>query len=53
MKNSKVITLIALIITIIVMVILTGVVLSITTSENSVIKQAEKAKETQSYAEYY
>ena len=51
MKNSKGITLIALIITIIVMVILTGVVLSITTSENSVIKQAEKANETQSYAE--
>ena len=51
MKNSKGITLIALIITIIVMVILTAVVLSITTSENSVIKQAEKANETQSYAE--
>ena len=51
MKNSKGITLIALIITIIVMVILTGVVLSITTSENSVIKQAEKANKTQSYAE--
>ena len=51
MKNSKGITLIALIITIIVMVILAAIALNFTTSEDGVIKQATAAKETQSYAE--
>lgn len=51
MKNQKGITLIALIITIIVMLILAGVSISMLTGENGVLTRAERAVEEQRAAE--
>ncbi len=44
-RNKKGITLIALVITVIILLILAGISISMLTSENSIIKQAGKAKE--------
>ena len=44
MKKNQGITLIALVITIIVLLVLAGVTISMLTSENGIIKQAEEAK---------
>ena len=50
LKSKKGITLIALIITIIVLLILAGISISMTTKDDSVISRAEYAKEEERYA---
>ena len=45
MKNKNGITLIALVITIVVLIILTGVTINLTLGENGIIKRAEEAKQ--------
>ena len=45
MKSNKGITLIALVVTIVVLLILAGVSISMLTGENGIITQAQKAKE--------
>ena len=45
MKNQKGITLIALVITIIVLLILAGVTIAMLTGENGILNQAQEAKE--------
>ena len=54
MKNNKIkgITLIALVVTIVVLLILAGITLTIVFGENGVINQAQKAKEAQNIAKY-
>lgn len=51
MKNQKGITLIALVITIIVLLILAGVSIAMLTGENGILTQAERAKNNNSEAE--
>ena len=51
MKNNKGITLIALVITIIVLLILAGVSIALLTGENGILNQAQQAKTTNSVAE--
>ena len=50
MKNKKGITLVALIITIIVMIILAGVSISLVSGDNGILNKAEVAGEKQNYA---
>ena len=52
MKNNKGITLIALIITIIILLILAGVTITMLTGDNGILKQATNARETNSKAEF-
>ena len=51
MKNQKGITLITIIITILVMLILAGITLTLTISEDGVISKTEQAKVTQEIAQ--
>ena len=51
-KQTKGITLIALIITIIILLILAGVTITMLTGDNGILKQATKARETNSKAEF-
>ena len=51
-KQSKGITLIALVITIIVLLILAGVTITMLTGDNGILKQATNARETNSKAEF-
>ena len=51
MKNNKGITLIALVITIIVLLILAGVSIALLTGENGILNQAQQAKTTNAIAE--
>ena len=51
-NQSKGITLIALIITIIILLILAGVTINMLTGDNGILKQATKARETNSKAEF-
>lgn len=51
LKNAKGITLIALVVTIVILLILAGVSISMVTGENGVITQAQKAKEETKIAE--
>ncbi len=51
LKNAKGITLIALVVTIVILLILAGVSISMVTEENGVITQAQKAKEETKIAE--
>ena len=50
-KNEKAITLIALVVTIVVLLILAGISISMLGGENGIIKQAQDTKVKQSYAE--
>ena len=52
LKNRKGITLIALIITIIILLILAGVTITMITGDNGILKQATNARETNSKAEF-
>lgn len=52
LKNRKGITLIALVITIIVLLILAGVTIATLTGENGILMQAGKAKENTKKAQY-
>ncbi len=51
LKNKSGITLIALVVTIVVLLILAGVSISMLTGENGIIKQAQDAKEKNEIAE--
>ena len=51
LKNKNGITLIALVVTIVVLLILAGVSISMLTGENGIIKQAQEAKEKSEIAE--
>ena len=52
LKNRKGITLIALVITIIILLILAGVTITMLTGDNGILKQATNARETNSKAEF-
>ena len=53
MKNKKGITLLALVITIVIMLLLAAVVIGMTVNENGIVKKAEKANHDQAVAEMY
>ena len=50
-KNNKGITLIALVITIVILIILAGVAINLTLGENGILKKAENAREEYKYAQ--
>ena len=53
MKNKKGITLLALVITIVIMLLLAAVVIGMTINENGLVKKVEKANYNQAVAEMY